>query len=461
MNDYPSTQMEQHVDVLLPCALDCLKSSTCGWIMLDGNSHQCSTHDTMDYNHIRKKEVQNNDSLSIYKRLYTDMHFERNKRSSTYKLVDATEMEFMTTTTASCDSPPSLPNAGVEYDTHVPGSTAKYICNDGFSFCGYIQKEVTCLGNGSWEQLNTGCSQNKFFAVPVDLPCPLTNGSIIEINGFPNDNSTFFVRFYDVSENIVFYMMVRFNVIGKNSVVFNNHDKMGKSGFEEYADTFPFKLWKQFNLTIIVEKEQYALLVDEKPFMKFNHRRAPETVSKINVERGVQVNYVIFSFPISIQKEETFLGNVSWEPPKTGCSQNKFSTIPVNLPCPLNTGSIIEISGFPNGESGFVVSLYDVLKNTVFHMMARFNLKDGNPVVFNNRVNTGRWGLEEYADTFPFKLWKKFNLTIVVQKKQYVVLVDEKPFTTFKHRSRPQTVTKIDVWRDVKFNYVEISYVTG
>ena len=278
---------------LLDCAFRCLQSPKCGWMTRDRTTGQCSTHDFIDCN-TSKSEVANN-ILVMYSRLPSGFAIKTTKRHSTFKLFDATATT-CTTSLRSCDAPASVSNGAVEYGTLVPGSVAKQRCNSGFSFCGPVQKEVTCLANGTWEDVGASCFRDTWIGKPPsnrELQCPVRVGTVIEILGTPTEDNKFGFPLFGTSTRIVFYFEVRFP---ETEVVLNSRKIGGDWDDRMKANSFPFQVGQNFNVTIIVNALQYDMMVNGLDFASFPHRYSIDEIDSFSVWADVYVRRIKFNF---------------------------------------------------------------------------------------------------------------------------------------------------------------------
>lgn len=85
---------------------------------------------------------------------------------------------------------------------------------------------------------------------------------------------------------------------------------------------------------------------------------------------------------------------------------------------------------------------YAELENCCFHFNPRFT---HNCVVRNSMID-GSWGEEERSDGIPMVKGQEFELKIECTHDDFVVYVDGKKYTVFRHRMHPSCVTQISMW---------------
>ena len=145
----------KQVETFLSCALSCTASLECGWIVFYKKSHKCFPRNSLDCGYM------NNNASKVYRRLHSEESLDGNsQRSFSFQLMDPNRIT-CSDSMIPCNKPAPIKYAHVQYDTVFPGSKAKYICYDGFSFEGTTVKVVTCMPNGAWSALYVVCSENK------------------------------------------------------------------------------------------------------------------------------------------------------------------------------------------------------------------------------------------------------------------------------------------------------------
>ena len=169
--------------------VSCATSRRCGWITRDNDEGTYSTRDSVDCRETAESGGRAHYNLEIYERLADETQVTQKKIYTTFRFVDPADSGCNITKT-SCGVPMEANKAIISFRNYFPGSTATYTCFKGWSLCGPVQKEVTCLKNGSWEELGSNCRQDPLLTRKMkdQILCPVRVGTVIEFIGIPMKN---------------------------------------------------------------------------------------------------------------------------------------------------------------------------------------------------------------------------------------------------------------------------------
>ena len=290
MHEGETANMEQ----LMSCARSCTNAVGCKWVVYLDDSRQCLCLDTLNCT------LASRNRTNIFRRTASEKTLSETRgRQSVFQLVDA-NLELCSASVTSCGSPPSVPNATVEHDALNSGSKARYLCFEGFSFCGPTSQEINCMSNGSWPKLASGCVRDHFNTVsetPISIPCPLTEGTTMVVSGFPldieNGKSSFIVYLFKIRDmlyNVEYATEVSFSEKSAGEVVLISMERSER----EPADTFPFTILKDFNLTITFKDKGYELSVDDQLIAFSNYRTPVGDLTHFGVVGDIKVYSVTF-----------------------------------------------------------------------------------------------------------------------------------------------------------------------
>ena len=247
---------------VLTCALECLGSPRCGWLLYTKDKKKCSGYTYLS--------CTNHNLFVTYRRLPFGIQGAQNKRDSTFELINP-QQTICSSNKSSCHLPDAVENANVQYDVQIPGSKARYTCKVGFSYCGPPTEEVTCLVNGSWTQPKKICHQDTWLTKQGDtvwLVCLITPGSFLEINGIAEATASFNFKLLSRTSKVVLSLDVVFKSnVSTNLVQSTGQFTSGTWRKTKRATNFPFTLGKQFKMTISIRASMFAIYVDDKFLM--------------------------------------------------------------------------------------------------------------------------------------------------------------------------------------------------
>ncbi|KAM3852427.1 galectin-4-like isoform 2-T2 [Vipera latastei] len=201
----------------------------------------------------------------------------------------------------------------------------------------------------------------------------------------------------------------------------------GKWGKEEHHK-MPFRKGEKFEIIFIVNNTGYQILVNRKLYCTFGHRMPPQNMREIRVDGDLELQSL---HVIGEAKMENLI-------------------LPYHQPVPggLHPGMSVHVEGtVPKHSKSFPVwfrvnlaCTYTELNNIPLHFIPTF--------VYNhiglNTLHGSRWGWEE-KHKMVLREREHFEVIFIVDKDQYQVLVNRKPFCTYRHRIPPQRVQDINV----------------
>lgn len=112
----------------------------------------------------------------------------------------------------------------------------------------------------------------------------------------------------------------------------------------------------------------------------------------------------------------------------TGCIADDADRIGINL----DAHSTYKLRHKAHSES----------ENTCLHFNPRFS---DNYIVRNSMIE-GKWGKEERDGEMPLKPGQEFTLKIETNEDAFVIYIDDKLFTHYRHRLPPNSVSMLSIW---------------
>ncbi|XP_008194152.1 tectonin beta-propeller repeat-containing protein isoform X3 [Tribolium castaneum] len=85
---------------------------------------------------------------------------------------------------------------------------------------------------------------------------------------------------------------------------------------------------------------------------------------------------------------------------------------------------------------------YSEFENTCLHFNPRFT--DG--YIVRNSMIEGKWGKEECEGEMPLQKGHEFTLKIETTEDAFVIYIDDKLFTHYRHRLPPNSVSMLNIW---------------
>ncbi|XP_013914489.1 PREDICTED: galectin-4-like [Thamnophis sirtalis] len=262
----------------------------------------------------------------------------------------------------------------------------------------------------------------------------------------------------------------RFN---QKKVVLNTFQS-GRWGREE-GHQMPFQKSEPFELIFNVTEAGYQILVNKTPFCTYKHRIPPQSVKAIYVKGDMELNSLNVTEPTMnmsigekiipiIKKANDGKGLSKLMSIFTDDSDGKM-TLPYHHPVPggLRPGMFVYVQGtvpkdckssWVNFNVDFACGQHNGV-DIPLHFNPRFNVKK----VALNTFQSGRWGREE-GHQMPFQKGEHFELIFNVTEAGYQILVNKKPFCTYKHKIPPQSVKAIHVRGDLELNSLNVTEPT-
>lgn len=267
----------------------------------------------------------------------------------------------------------------------------------------------------------------------IDIPGGLNAGSQIVIRGRVLQDAVRFSINLKCGEDHDSDIALHFNPRNDDGDVVVRNTLQNGSWQTEERDTphFPFNNGQKFTLRIMTNPDCYSIMVNNSPFVRYNHRIPPEDVCFLHLSSGAEY------YEASVQNNcrTPFLGR---------------------FPHGLREGQAVRVRGMVKGDADrFDVNFHSDrdLDNIALH----FNPRQGqNDVVLNHREH-GDWGEEQRGfDLFPFERDQFFDLFFVVLDDKFNMYVNEDFFTSFHHQSNFREVQYLSVNGDVELMDVDM-----
>ncbi|XP_072515268.1 galectin-9-like [Salminus brasiliensis] len=237
-------------------------------------------------------------------------------------------------------------------------------------------------------------------------------------------------------------------------------------GSEERSHSMPLPRGSDFNLTFLVNRDSYSVIVNGAHFMEYLHRLSVSRVNAISVEGGVEIHSIAFQNPATpCVPQPVFLqpnscgmqlgGQVQWTTGQSRGHSRKsrnpqkqhhaglyqapppYSPPQVyNMPYKtiiqggLYPGKTIIIQGFVNHDANRFCFNLRFNSGIAFHFNPRLN---DNHVVRNSLLQD-KWGPEERAGGMPFYRGQPFTVTIICDTQCYRIMVNGTQMFTYNHR---------------------------
>lgn len=237
------------------------------------------------------------------------------------------------------------------------------------------------------------------------IPGGVTEGRQVIIRGKVDYSAQrFHINLQEDDDNVAFHFNPRQN---GDCVVRNTKEGGSWQNEEREIPYFPFSEGKTFQIKIEVAREEFRVYVNGKHFIDYGHRMDLRRIRYLALSKGAEYYDVTF--------------------------QNKHA-IPYTLEIPggMEVGKALRFRGACTDSDGFAINFADTsgLDNHMFH----FNARPREGCVVRN-ANIGGWGEEERdQEDFPFSPGQYFDCFFVVTDIGYMVYVNDKLFTIFRHR---------------------------
>lgn len=221
-----------------------------------------------------------------------------------------------------------------------------------------------------------------------------------------------------------------------------------------------FEQGESFNITITSEDDDvFKVCVDGVRQGSYRHRADVANINTLQVDGDLELSQVLYYSPETEEPEEP-----SKQSCKSGMSLQEHDIKPPSTKGPYKTtldhglkkGSLLVISGdvLSDEDWGTIDLVSEAEKFVALHFNLRF---DQGAVILNSYVD-GAWGEEERKEEIPFKAGKEFHVTIKSEETQFLIYVNGKLYTTYKHRLH---IDKIDSLRVTgAFNVKGLNYYT-
>ncbi|KAM3852425.1 galectin-9-like [Vipera latastei] len=262
--------------------------------------------------------------------------------------------------------------------------------------------------------------------LPYHQPVPggLHPGMSVYMQGtVPKHANRFLLDFACCQHNgsdIPFHFSPQFDA---EDIVLNTF-QAGRWGKEEKYK-MPFQNGEHFEVIFLLSGAGYQIIVNKKLFCTFKHRMPLQSVQNIHVDGDLELQTLAVM-------EGPMMGNVN---------------LPYHQPVPdgLHPGMAIYVQGtLPKYTKGFSelfrVNFACEGADIPLHFIPTF--------VWNhiglNTFQDGKWGREDKRNMVLQK-GEHFEVIFIVTEARYQVLVNRKPFCTYKHRIPPQSVRDINV----------------
>ncbi|KAL0972715.1 hypothetical protein UPYG_G00193830 [Umbra pygmaea] len=277
----------------------------------------------------------------------------------------------------------------------------------------------------------------------------LKSGMSIYVQGMIPQNITLFILNLKCGEaegsDIAFTFNPRFD--GVDKVVFNSRQD-GKWQ-EEKTECTPFKKNNAFELVIIVNQEEYQVLVNGKEFYKFKHSIPVEKVCALQIGGDVSIqtiNVIGGGYPGGIQ------------PTIPGPVYNAAMPFSGKIPGGMSFNRTIIIRGkVPLKANRFLVSL---LVGGTKDIAFCFNPRIQERVVVRNSFFAGAWGQEErQVSLYPFQEGQYFDVTIRCGNQRYKVFVNGQHICDYNHRyANLSQIDTLELTEDLEVSYVYYTF---
>ncbi|XP_026885997.2 galectin-9-like isoform X3 [Electrophorus electricus] len=204
---------------------------------------------------------------------------------------------------------------------------------------------------------------------------------------------------------------------GNSGCVVCNSFHNSSWGSEERSSKSPVPRGATFNLTFLVNRDSYSVIVNGAHFLEYLHRLAVSCVNAISVGGGVEIESIAFqnptthcvpdaSFPHQVLPYKTFIQGG------------------------LHPGKVIMVQGTVNHNADrFCINLR-FATGLALHLNPRLN----EGVVVRNSLLHDRWGPEERSGGMPFYRNQPFTVAIVCDTQCYRININGVQMFTYNHR---------------------------
>ncbi|GFO42857.1 galectin [Plakobranchus ocellatus] len=250
--------------------------------------------------------------------------------------------------------------------------------------------------------------------------------------------------------------------------VARNSRKSSKLGTEMREGILPFVRGKDFSIDLQVTDSCYTVFVDDKYFCDFPHRLSKDRMQYLVITGDVLISSVHFDRQNIIKQIEASK-SVRATIYRTTDSLLDVPVYPLpNHPAievsepvrkditRISDGTELVIYGTPyRASDSFSVSLcFGPLIETddiAFHFNPRF-LEN---CVMRNHKEASKWGAEEKTGGFPFQRGTEFSMSLLVNQRNYKIVVNDKHFCEFTHRLEKTGVRYLHIRGDLFIRSIE------
>lgn len=327
---------------------------------------------------------------------------------------------------------------------------------NGDLFCSFTHRENLPLNNVTHISIEGGVIVQSLH-IPVEtmpkhlrlaIPGNVRIGDIYNIRGTVNHGAEDWVANIQCGpgkhDDIVFHFNPRF----QDRNVVRNTRSDDNWGTEEKKGKMPFEEGQQFYLQIAVSSEDFIIRVNKEPFATFSHRLDVSYASVLFIEGDVSVEDVwIDCTPIHLQAEIPKDAIKNLERSKI---QVFFPELPIvsRLLCGLNAGQIIVLSGIIAKQPESMTISLQCDNNKYADVALNYNARwsSGDDTVVINTRQGENWEEEvRVKGKFPFSAGTHFEMQIICQNDNYLILVNGNQNSVFPHRIEFNQVDHVGV----------------
>ncbi|XP_051014461.1 galectin-9-like [Acomys russatus] len=267
--------------------------------------------------------------------------------------------------------------------------------------------------------------------------------------------------------DIAFHFNARFEDGG---YVVCNTEQQGHWGPEEKKMQMPFQEGKPFELSFLVERSDFKVMVNKSFFVQYSHRVPYHLVDTISVSGSLQLSSITFQNSPAALVQSVF-STVQYSQPfqfhrkPKGHKPQYQRRWPVHqapmlapfitlIPIGLHPSKSITVSGMVLPDATrFHVNLRSG-NDIAFHFNPRFN---EDTVVRNTQINNS-WGPEERSlpRRMPFSRGQSVTMWILCESHCFKVAVDGQHLCDYAHRlMNLPAINNLEVAGDIQLTHVQ------
>ncbi|XP_062869767.1 galectin-9-like isoform X2 [Trichomycterus rosablanca] len=248
---------------------------------------------------------------------------------------------------------------------------------------------------------------------------------------------------------------------GNSGYVVCNTRQSSSWGPEERSSPTPIPRGSNFNVTFLINRNSYSVVVNGVHFKEYLHRIPFSSVNAISVRGGVDIQSISFPDP-AVTKSD--FANFSYMV-KPSCANPGLMAGPPPYSAPetyivpykaviqggFYPGKVIMVQGFVNYDADrFSINLRHN-SGIAFHFNPRFN----ENVVVRNSLMKEQWGCEEREGGLPFYKGQQFTVSIMCEPQCYRIIVNGVQMFTYNHRySLFREIDILEVTGNISLNSV-------